>query len=113
MRQLVLAAVVGAVLAVGLYTASANGGTTNTTIGQGSKLTMAFYGPMVKAMDYLCMDHQRLTTGNPSEDDALFGLCTATRPHFGGLKLALGGQISEVRMGEAWKEQPCEVNFPD
>jgi hypothetical protein len=111
MRQLVLAAVVGAVLAVGLHTASANGGTTNSTIGQGSKLTMAFHGPFVKAIDHLCMDHQGLTTGNPIGDDALFRLCT--RPHFAGLRLGPWGQFSEIGMGEIWKGQPCEVNFPE
>ena len=82
MKRLVLAAVVGAVLAVGLYTvsagsASADGGGITTTVGDQTDPLVAFYGPLMNAVDHLCPDGQALTTGHLSKDDPLLNLCTA------------------------------------
>jgi hypothetical protein len=83
MNRLVLAAVVGAVLTVGLYTvsassASADGGGITTTVGDQTDPLVAFYGPLMNAVDHLCPDGQSLTTGHLSKDDPLLNLCTAT-----------------------------------
>lgn len=86
MKRLVLAAVVGAVLAVGLYTASADGGKIGTTLGDESNPMVAYYGPLINAVNHLCPDGQALTTGHLSKDDPLLNLCTATWGKLPGLK---------------------------
>jgi hypothetical protein len=89
MKWLVLAAVVGAVLAVGLHTvssASADGGGITTTVGDASNPLVAFYGPLMNAVDHLCPDGQTLTTGHLSKDDPLLNLCTATWGKFPAFK---------------------------
>jgi hypothetical protein len=96
MKRLVLAAVVGAVLAVGLYTvsagsASADGGGITTTVGDQTDPLVAFYGPLMNAVNHLCPDGQALTTGHLSKDDPLLNLCTATWGPFPGFKGANTG----------------------
>ena len=97
MKRLVLAAVVGAVLAVGLYTvssASADGGGITTTVGDQKDPLVAFYGPLMNAVDHLCPDGQALTTGHLSKDDPLLNLCKATWGKLPGFKGANTGLFS-------------------
>jgi len=84
MKLLVLAAVVGAVLSFGLYSASASadGGGIGTTVGDESNPMVAAHGPLLNAVNHLCPDGQRLTTGLLSKDDPLLDLCKIVGAHF-------------------------------
>jgi hypothetical protein len=91
MKRLLLAAVVGGVLAVGLYTASADGGKIGTTLGDESNPMVAYYGPLINAVNHLCPDGQALTTGHLNKDDPLLNLCDFVGASFPGFKLASTG----------------------
>ena len=99
MKLLVLAAVVGAVLAVGLYStsASADSGIT-TTVGDESNAMVASYGPLMNAVNHLCPDGQMLTTGHLSKDDPLLDLCKLVGAHFSGLKGTITGSFTGLSM---------------
>ena len=114
MQRLVLAAALGAVLAVGLYTASASadGGGITTTVGDQTDPLVAFYGPLMNAVDHLCPDGQTLTTGHLSKDDPLLNLCTATWGNFPGFKGANTGFTGFiVPLLEQRQEPPTGVGF--
>ena len=113
MQRLALAAVVGAVLAVGLYTASASadGGGITTTVGDQTDPLVAFYGPLMNAVGHLCPDGQMLTTGHLSKNNPLLNLCTATLASFPGLKGA-NTELHRVHSAPTCaSQQPCEVGL--
>jgi len=96
MKRLALAAVVGAVLAVGLYTASAaaDGGKIGTTVGDNSNPLVAFYGPLINAVNYACPDGRTITTGHLTKDDPLLALCNFMGAQFPDLKLSPTDQLA-------------------
>jgi hypothetical protein len=97
LRRLALAAVLGAVLAMGLQYASADAktGTTegkiSTTVGDESNPLVGAYGPLTNAVNHVCPAWGTVTTGHLAKDDPLLNLCWYLGPTFSPLTLAVSG----------------------
>jgi len=98
LRRLALAAVLGAVLAMGLQYASADAGKTGTTegrigttVGDESNPLVAAYGPLMNAVNHVCPAWGTVTTGHLAKDDPLLNLCWYLGPTFSHLTLAASG----------------------
>jgi hypothetical protein len=88
LKPLVLAAVLGATLALGgLHSVSAkgNGGGISTTVGDESNPLVDAYGPQTNAVNHVCPDGRTLTTGYIAKDSPLLGLCNFTWTGFSGM----------------------------